>query len=225
MNIACQRAESSFHDKGYKMKKIHLYLASIALCYSVNAYSANVTVFDNAFNYNAAVGSELFRIDFNASPGAIVDGSTISPHAIFGSPEASDPATVLWNSNALTDAGSTVAPNSVGPVSIDFTDPSIFNFSLIFSSAGLQETIELYDNTDTLLASVLSPNANGFFGLTSDVAIDYVIIRNGELPGVGNDRFFIDNLSADAVVPVPAAAWLFGTGLVGLIGIARRKKA
>ena len=26
-----------------------------------------------------------------------------------------------------------------------------------------------------------------------------------------------------AVVPVPAAAWLFGTGLIGLIGIARRK--
>ena len=28
-----------------------------------------------------------------------------------------------------------------------------------------------------------------------------------------------------SVVPVPAAVWLFGSGLVGLIGIARRKKA
>ncbi len=27
------------------------------------------------------------------------------------------------------------------------------------------------------------------------------------------------------VVPVPAAVWLFGSGLIGLIGIARRKKA
>ncbi len=27
-----------------------------------------------------------------------------------------------------------------------------------------------------------------------------------------------------AAVPVPAAAWLFGSGLLGLIGIARRKK-
>jgi hypothetical protein len=26
-------------------------------------------------------------------------------------------------------------------------------------------------------------------------------------------------------VPVPAAVWLFGSGLLGLIGIARRKKA
>jgi len=28
-----------------------------------------------------------------------------------------------------------------------------------------------------------------------------------------------------SVVPVPAAAWLFGSGLIGLIGVARRKKA
>ena len=27
------------------------------------------------------------------------------------------------------------------------------------------------------------------------------------------------------VVPIPAAVWLFGTGLLGLIGVARRKKA
>ena len=36
-----------------------------------------------------------------------------------------------------------------------------------------------------------------------------------------------DNIvfQAATVVPVPAAAWLFGSGLIGLIGVARRKKA
>ena len=29
----------------------------------------------------------------------------------------------------------------------------------------------------------------------------------------------------NAVVPVPAAVWLFGSGLIGLVGLARRKKA
>jgi hypothetical protein len=27
-----------------------------------------------------------------------------------------------------------------------------------------------------------------------------------------------------STVPVPAAAWLFGSGLLGLVGVARRKK-
>lgn len=31
--------------------------------------------------------------------------------------------------------------------------------------------------------------------------------------------------SSSAVVPVPAAAWLFGSGLLGLVGISRRRKA
>ena len=39
--------------------------------------------------------------------------------------------------------------------------------------------------------------------------------------GSGNS-LYVDSISA---VPVPAAVWLFGSGLLGLIGIARRKKA
>jgi hypothetical protein len=35
----------------------------------------------------------------------------------------------------------------------------------------------------------------------------------------------LDSVSvAPQVVPVPAAVWLFGSGLLGLVGIARRKK-
>ena len=34
-----------------------------------------------------------------------------------------------------------------------------------------------------------------------------------------------DDLSYGVVIPIPAAIWLFGSGLLGLIGVARRKKA
>ena len=44
----------------------------------------------------------------------------------------------------------------------------------------------------------------------------------------GGGALFWDDASltaTPAVVPVPAAAWLFGSGLIGLIGIARRRKS
>jgi hypothetical protein len=38
-------------------------------------------------------------------------------------------------------------------------------------------------------------------------------------------RYSLDNISVDAIpTPIPAAAWMFGSGLVGLVGL-RRKKA
>jgi hypothetical protein len=44
-----------------------------------------------------------------------------------------------------------------------------------------------------------------------------------EVTGVQNMDSIIDNFTA--AVPVPAAVWLFGSGLLGLIGIARKKTA
>lgn len=35
---------------------------------------------------------------------------------------------------------------------------------------------------------------------------------------------FYDNISGTNVIPIPAAAWLFGSGLLGLVGVARRRK-
>ena len=47
------------------------------------------------------------------------------------------------------------------------------------------------------------------------------------LTTVGDHTGFFDAISINSVapVPVPAAVWLFGSGLLGLIGVARRKQA
>ena len=71
--------------------------------------------------------------------------------------------------------------------------------------------------------NVASPTnyALNFFGITSDVAITSI---SWNAP---SSRLIADNFVYEtaAVVPVPAAVWLFGSGLLGLIGFARRKKA
>ncbi|HWS02457.1 MAG TPA: VPLPA-CTERM sorting domain-containing protein, partial [Gammaproteobacteria bacterium] len=64
----------------------------------------------------------------------------------------------------------------------------------------------------------------GYFDGTSwsgDNGYQYIGGDIYEVTFSGGQTFEIDV----AVVPVPAAAWLFGTGLVGLIGVARRKAA
>jgi hypothetical protein len=70
-------------------------------------------------------------------------------------------------------------------------------------------------------------NANSILGpLSDDQSTSGTIIF--EL-GYGGYAQMIADLSssgsATSVVPVPAAAWLFGSGLLGLVAVARRKKA
>jgi len=57
--------------------------------------------------------------------------------------------------------------------------------------------------------------------VTLDAGLIDVGLRNTD---IGFYSIAFDNFSITAV-PVPAAIWLFGSGLIGLIGVARRKKA
>ena len=50
----------------------------------------------------------------------------------------------------------------------------------------------------------------GFFGSGIDTFLDWNLAADG-------------TLSYGTVIPVPAAVWLFGSGLLGLVGVARRK--
>lgn len=56
----------------------------------------------------------------------------------------------------------------------------------------------------------------------SDLALNFSATG---LQGLGDESWGLDNVQvAVAPVPVPSAVWLFGSGLLGLIGFVRRKK-
>jgi len=206
------------------MKQVPVAMLVGLLFLTARPAAAVVTVYDNVTDYNNAVGAELFFIDFDSSPGAIVDGGTISPHVTFGSPEASDPSKVLWNSDALSDAGSTTAPNSVGPLDGVITSP-VQAMALEFSSAGNSPTVSFFDSSDVLIDAIVSPNTSGFFGVVSATPIKSFLITNGTFPNGDPDRFFIDDLRANAVNPVPEpSTFILATlGLLSL-GMTRRRR-
>ena len=82
----------------------------------------------------------------------------------------------------------------------------------IFSDASNATRSQIYDRP-----------VNGQPDVTTydNVLVDGIQIPNTiALEGMGSA--LVRDVSA---VPVPAAAWLFGSGLLGLIGVARRKKA
>jgi len=74
---------------------------------------------------------------------------------------------------------------------------------------------------DNIPDSVCTPVAAAVDG---GCTINDVVFFTGRFsPMVKNFR--ADGHSSVAAVPVPAAVWLFGSGLLGLVGLARRKTA
>ena len=68
----------------------------------------------------------------------------------------------------------------------------------------------------------------GLTGVTESYFNDLSSIPPGDTQTLAALKFVQgpgDDSAFGAVVPVPAAVWLFGSGLLGLIGVARRKKA
>jgi len=67
-------------------------------------------------------------------------------------------------------------------------------------------------------ADISGPN----FISISDVGASF----NGQDAAFGYfEGKWVNNSYSPTIVPIPAAVWLFGSGLLGLVGVARRRKA
>ena len=107
--------------------------------------------------------------------------------------------------------------------------PCSFNLGFDFladESSALSGTVSAYLNNMLLSTINLVGDGNGntseFLSLAALGGIDRLVLDPSSDPaGLGYDNFTYD-VSA---VPVPAALWLFGTAMIGLVGLNKRRKA
>jgi len=127
---------------------------------------------------------------------------------------------------------------AVGPANISTVDPSTWSLSTNANAGGgfgkfdFQLSGTGSDRTDLLTFSIT--------GVTGDTINDYAI---GSTLNPSSGEFFAAHIAgfdetcyeskcvtsaqfagSTPAIPVPAAVWLFGSGLLGLAGIARRRK-
>ena len=138
------------------------------------------------------------------------------------------PTTLTTNINGCVSTGVDRECNPAGINLMDSEDDTINLFSLDADVYGFDVIVDRLDSSVIGSASVLlndelvgiistaNPSVSAVF---ADPSITQVIQI------VNTDAALLNYDFITTPVPVPAAAWLFGSGLLGLIGFARRKKA
>jgi hypothetical protein len=150
-------------------------------------------------------------------------------------PDTSDSNFKLYTANASFVSNSYVASDTSTTITISDA-PNQLVIELGDSDANIPD-IEFVGNSLVLPGTPATPEdiffsfefvSPGSEDIADYIQLDtltptetYMVVRvTSALSPFGS----IDNITVNAV-PVPAAAWLFGSGLIGLVGVARRKKA
>lgn len=233
------------------MKKFNLFiLLQATLCFFIptSSYGAvihvdNGTIILNEFLADGAVGGDP---NGDGSLDAIEDEFIELVNITGGSIDIS--GYTLWESN-LGNARHTFASGTV----LDSYEPIVIfgggaptGFSVLQvqvadnTDAGIQFGLHLDDITDRIILKDASDNIvfDAEYNSSIDSIVDQSLTRSPDVTGlfVGHDTAsggsasyspgtLVNGSEFAPPVPVPAAVWLFGSGLIGLIGVARRQKS
>ena len=190
---------------------------------------APVVTFDGFFN-----GQSLSLDATTDCPGAAATACVVGAPSGPLSLDASAPDTFITTD--LDNPTSPVlsgTPIFNGPIAVLFSDDQAgVGFDAGYFNATVSTGITAFARNGSLIGTVTNTGTGiEFLGLvTSDgtaqiagVFLDLV----GQEPfgfAIDNLRFALQGQIIVPDVPLPAAVWLFGSGLLGLIGTARRKK-
>jgi hypothetical protein len=106
------------------------------------------------------------------------------------------------------------------------TSASTMNANLQSLFAGVTSTAWSWVNTNPQMASLnIGGNASGTFNTTTNAFnISWTHAFTG-VPFLTSGNFSLQGTAQLAAVPVPAAMWLFGSGLIGLVGVLRKMRS
>jgi len=208
-------------------KRLLVALAGLALGFGAASASADVVNFTLSVGNIVGLGTGPFAdvsvdrtsttsatVTFTANTGggyAFIDGSAAGLNVA----GAFSVGTINYVCSSLTLCG-TSASHLPTPYTVDLSNGNVdgagtFNLQLNQNDGWGAGTEQIsFDLTATgtnswaSAASVLTANDKG----------NMVVAHVGLTPGT---------FTGFATVPIPAAAWLFGSGLIGLIGVARRR--
>lgn len=196
------------------MKFWKLAPAIIALSLSANINAAVISFDDIETNSYQVLGDSYNSFDWNNGVGevaAVLDSSRTGSGFDLGVTSGDKAA---FNLNGST------------PTYIDYLGSGSFNFMGAYFTSGryaMNLSFEGWANgiqTYTALDVSISASTPMWINLEWN-NIDRLIIHN-----VNGFSWVMDDFTYTSVssVPVPTALWLFGSGLIGLLGIARRTK-
>ncbi len=111
---------------------------------------------------------------------------------------------------------------SFGKLTFTFTSP-VSALGFFWGAADEPWTLSAYDSADALIESYELPVLNGLNNGTF-VGISASGIAYATITGSSGDWVFVDNVQTSPV-PLPAALPLFSSALIGLGGLARKRKA
>jgi hypothetical protein len=226
------------HSQGsLQMKNPLVALALLALAGAASAAPVPITGLYNTGVNNASALLSLGTVD----PHYIL---TVNPNASTPSPYVSSNAVVItpasgWVANDSTSQWIGPANNLTGCGDCNY---GLFTYSLTFSLAGLNPATAqisgLWSADDIGSKIVL----NGIDAVTSPVpvygALAAFSITSGFTAGLNTLSFIVSNrdegptgllvrnllgTAEPTPVPIPAAVWLLGSGLLGLFAIGRRR--
>ena len=188
------------------MKKSAIAVSLVLALGSASASAATATMTSATFDMYDPTGT-LMNVDATVT-GSIGDGAwAVASNALF------------FGLNWTAHSGTTFGP---GTYTIDTVQGGVYTGVVVGAGQvgghilfnwGATQDIDVVNVWDVAGSTYTSVDVDGD-GVPGIGMID------GAFPG------FSANFSFDAPqVPVPAAVWLFGSGLLGLVGVARRKKA